>query len=152
MIQINNNKSFVNTYQNQPGVLSKIFDSIVPDKRVHTLKNGTVLILDLQDSDGNQLPANTELFLGGKRITPIWPTDIDQKSYRPYNQINSVKGVSAQYDENNQAQLLIEVSKGKLDFIEGHEISLWVESSEQIDWDNSTIEFEVQEKAYRDNS
>lgn len=144
-MQINKDKDYVETYENQTGVLSKIFVSEVPDKRVHTLKNNTLLVMDLRDSGDAKIDASSQVVIAGKRPTPNFPTDIDEKSYRPYYQID----LDSQYNAENQSQLLIEVEQGQYDFIENMTIEFWLESDTQIDWSNSVLEFEVEEKPYK---
>lgn len=147
-MDLNKYSDEVETMENAEDRMSTIFKAKTPDKKNFRLHDDTLLVMKLYDADGDQIPGKAKVEIAGKKPTQRNPREIDEKPYRPYNQIS----VDRQYDESNQGELKIEVDPGHIDFIEGHEILIRLKSDKVVDWENedSIIEFNVEEQPYRD--
>lgn len=146
-MQLDRYSDEVTTKQNVVDNMTDIFVAKTPDKKNFRLDDGTLLVMDLYDTNGDKIAGNAEIEIAGQKPTQRNPREIDEKPYRPYNQIP----VSSQYDSNNQSQLKIDIDSGHIDFIEGHTIRIRLKADTQVDWTNpdTVLEFEVVEEAYR---
>lgn len=146
-MQINHLHEDVTLLENTANVMTPIFVVKTPDKKNFKLEDGTILIMDLRDGNNDKISANSMFEIGGRKPTQKNRREIDpDKSYRPYHQI----AVDKQYNTDNQGKLKVRVDPGFIDFIEGHIIEIALLSPDVVDWDNSILEFEIVEEAYRE--
>lgn len=155
MPNINLSKDYVETSANVANQPVSILTATVPDKKLFIIETGTLLRLDLQTSGAAQISKNTDIYLGKKNVSEIFPIVFYEKDYSAYNAINSGDGYSAQLNEENQNELRIDVNtksgSGRLAFREGEELQLIIDGPDVVDIDNCTVSFKVIEKAFRPN-
>ena len=146
-MQLDRYSDEVTTKQNVVDNMTDIFVAKTPDKKNFKLKDGTLLVMDLYDESGDKIAGNAEIEIAGQKPTQRNPREIDEKPYRPYNQIS----VDRQYDKNNQDQLKLDIDSGHIDFIEGHMLKIRLKADSKVDWTNpnTILEFEVEEQPYR---
>jgi len=144
-MQLDKRHEAVEVMENSTGHMSDVFVVTTPDKKNFKLRDKELLVMDLRDSNNDKIEPSARIEISGQTPTQRNPREIDEKSYRPYNLLD----MDQQYKKDNQGQLKIRVD-GNIDFIEGHKIKIRLESDNQVDWDNSEIEFEVKEEPYRE--
>jgi len=131
---------------NVPNVLTPVFTITVPEKVRYTIMDKDLLVMKLCDADGNEIDANSDVVIAGKRPQQLKTRLVDSKKYRAYKTLD----VSQQYDANLNASLRINLAKGRLDLIELHSLTIEVNSPDVVDFENSFFELEVDEQIYRD--
>lgn len=119
--------------QNEP---SKIIEWDVPDGVEITLREAQALVFDAQDTNGNDLPADTEFAVGVKTPDALIevPTFVSEFDIRPFNALSLSQQQSG---DNAQRRRLSfddqKVSTGEITISDSDTIEVWALSGADID-------------------
>ena len=69
---------------NVPNVLTPVFTITVPEKVRYTIMDKDLLVMKLCDADGNEIDANSDIVIAGKRPQQLKTKLVDSKKYRAY--------------------------------------------------------------------
>ncbi len=142
-MQLNKEHDACEMKKNTEDVKTVIFEVEVPDKKVLELKDETLLVLDLVDDNGDQIDPSSIIEVAYKAPTHRNWREIHEKTYRPYANLR----LDEQYSRDKKEQLRIKFDPSYMDFDEHYKIAILLESPDEIDDDNSVVEFEVDEFA-----
>src|SRR5690606_34790438 len=122
-----------------------VFAIRVPEKIVYTIFDGSVLVMKLRDSGGDEIDPTSEIVFAGIRPGRRVPVEIDGKDYRAWTM-----PLNDQYDLNRNNAIRLQIPRGRLDLLETHEFLIQVKSPDVVDIENSLFELEVDYAPYRD--
>jgi len=135
-MQINLSDEQVEFFPNTADKLDETIRITVPDDLRYRVQNGALLVMNLKDSSGDKIPASSKIVVGAKPPISDFPTGVDKKSYRVYNQLSTAE----QYDNEKNIQCKLRTGGEGVSLNEGNELSIWVKSSVVVDKDNSVFE------------
>lgn len=147
-IHINEADPVVRFTPNIPGSLTPVYTITVPEKIVYSLHDGVVLVMKLKDATGAEIADTSDILLAGIRPGRKLPVEILPKKYRAFAALSH----SEQYDNNKNGQLRLKIPRGRMDFLELHQLIIMVRSDDVVDPDESFFEIEVDESPYRDRA
>ncbi len=153
-ITSHSNASVVTLSTNAINVATPIFKLVVPRGATYRLHNqnvvrgglvqGTYIILDLRDSAGNNISSSSGIYIATRG-----PADEFEKKHRrlPYAVWHDLETVQ-QRNEDFKATIIgqtdLNVGPG-IQIPEGHELLLFAESPQVINWSKSFVQIDFEE-------
>jgi hypothetical protein len=141
-MQITSQDTEVTTKDNAVDNMTEIMVVKTSDQLRYVIEDNALLIMDLKDSENGKIPANSKVYFGVKPPLDRFPTEVDDKAYRPFFSTT----LAEQYDDEKNRKLKLELPKNGVSLPEGYEFSIWLESSVVVDHSQSVIEINDVEK------
>lgn len=125
------------TFTNATNNRSKIFKVTTPDLLKRKIPDGALLVMKLRDSNGDEIPADSEIVIGAKPPLNEYPDKVYKRPYTAWYDLK--KG--EQYDNTLNQDLRIETpGPGKRIVLEeGYSLNIDVISDTQVDMSQSDI-------------
>ena len=135
-MQINLLSEGVETYQNAADNKTKIFEMRTPDALERLVQDRALLVMKLRDSSGEEIAADAKIVFGVKEPIQTFDDKISEKSYQPYR----TKSLDAQYNDDENRKMRLDIKSGGVRLEEGDSISIHIKSDTKIDVEKCTIE------------
>lgn len=138
---VNEGISEVTTTANVATAETEIFALKAPPRIAYALLNGTPVFMKLHDGGDAEIDKNSEIVFGVRVPGSGSIKEFDRRRYSPWATLS----LEDQMKEDNQRTLRVSTENAKGIGIEpDEEVVISVESSDQVDWSNSSLEFTVQ--------
>jgi hypothetical protein len=144
-MRLTSSDSVVTAHQNTPGVATPVWEVRVPEKMKYTLYNGALLAMKLRQVGGQEIDPNDTIIIAGKRPGKGLPVELWRTTYRAWT-----GSERDQYDSTKNALNRLRLQGGGVQLNEEHRLYIMVESSKQVDPDQSFFEVEYEEARFRD--
>lgn len=147
-------KEIVTLTQNVTNVATPVMKVSTPRGATYRLHNttavrgglvsGTYLILDLCDSSGDRISGASRVLIASRGPASEFPTFHRALPYSIWRDLTTTQQRNEDYKATLVSQSDLNVGAG-IEVPEGHELQIFLESPQIIDWEKSFVQFDVEE-------
>ncbi|MFW6025337.1 MAG: hypothetical protein ACOCRX_03255 [Candidatus Woesearchaeota archaeon] len=149
-VNVTKHLNFVETYKNAGevdgrNVTSRIMKVKVPNQSYFYLRSDQGVIAKLRDTDNEEIGGNSQIVFGADKENYLLAKQVSESI--PYSLLKEMD-INDQSDRQKNSRTRIQLLEGKNEimFSPGDNIIIFVNSEDQVDWDNTLFQFPIWEE------